>query len=814
MATPNSYKDPYWSDLASSTESKLGLPSGLLASIVTQGEKSNNDQVSEAGAKTPFQIIPSTRKAALDKYGIDAYESPEDAAQVAGLLLKDSLERNKGNVASAVAEYHGGTNPANWGPKTRAYMNRVLSNTSQQSQQQDVQPDSPMQSTFDKVLAQLKSGDKTDQSAGGQKLNISIKKPDPLTLPKEVTDAYIGGKLSEQQRSALERDIKDGVVKLPPTNASQIPDNNPNFVPPTEQGVIQRQPDPSLADKAIGAGEAALSTGTGIVGGTAGMIAGTGVGLTEQLLNGQFGTPQAAKAIEDRAMGGANMWTYAPRTETGQQYTQAVGDASQQLIPLTPFGPEMAAVGQASKAAIPMVQPALDTVIQPVTNGARRVVDTMRRADVPVTAPTNFGSAGAEAVDAGLMRQTKANELDVPIDLTQGQKTRAFGDQQFEREIAKDADLGEPVRKRFEDQNLKLQQNLESMIDSTDAQAPDLRSLGESVKGAVTKQFKKDKAEVRSNYTKAEKAGELEEPVTLDKVVDHLNQFDEISDQATILNSVRKGALKRKLATENENGELVATPGTLAKAESLRQLINSAVDDNPPNIRQASILKGLIDDQTEGLGGNLYKEARASRKRVADDYENVGLVDNLLSSKHGSNDAKIALEDVLRKTVIDPSTSLDSLVHLDNLLKKSGKEGLQARKELQGGTLNWIRSEATKNVQRNSAGDPIVSASQLDKAINTLDKSGKLDYLFGKPGAEKLRTLNDVAKDVLTSPPGSVNHSNTASVLLAALDIAVSGTVGVPAPIASGLRLITKGIKSAKTKARIRQHLGIKDKNA
>jgi hypothetical protein len=814
MATPNSYKDPYWSDLASSTESKLGLPSGLLASIVTQGEKSNNDQVSEAGAKTPFQIIPSTRKAALDKYGIDAYESPEDAAQVAGLLLKDSLERNKGNVASAVAEYHGGTNPANWGPKTRAYMNRVLSNTPQQSQQLDAQPDSPMQSTFDKVLAQLKSSDKTDQSAGGQKLNISIKKPDPLMLPKEVTDAYVGGKLSVQQRSALERDIKDGVVKLPPTNASQIPDNNPNFAPPTEQGVIQKQPEPSLADKAIGAGEAALATGTGIVGGTAGMIGGAAEGLTQQILSGQFGTPQAAQAVEASAMKRANQLTYQPRTQTGQEYTQAVGDASQQLIPLTPLGPEMAAIGQASKAAIPMVQPALDTVIQPVTNGARRVVDTMRRADVPVTAPANLGSAGAEAVDAGLMRQTKANELDVPIDLTQGQKTRSFGDQQFEREIAKDADLGEPVRKRFEDQNLKLQQNLESMIDSTDAQAPDLRSLGESVKGAVTKQFKKDKAEVRANYTKAEKAGELEEPVTLDKVVDHLNQFDEISDQATILNSVRKGALKRKLATENENGELVATPGTLAKAESLRQLINSAVDDNPPNIRQASILKGLIDDQTEGLGGNLYKEARASRKRVADDYENVGLVDNLLSSKRGSNDAKIALEDVLRKTVIDPSTSLDSLVHLDNLLKKSGKEGLQARKELQGGTLNWIRSEATKNVQRNSAGDPIVSASQLDKAINTLDKSGKLDYLFGKPGAEKLRTLNDVAKDVLTSPPGSVNHSNTASVLLAALDIAVSGTVGVPAPIASGLRLITKGIKSAKTKARIRQHLGIKDKNA
>ena len=107
MATnqaPTSYKDPYWTELASNTETKLGLPSGLLASVVTKGERSNNDQVSEAGAKTPFQIIPSTRKAVLDKYGVDAYLSPDNAAEAAGLLLKESLARNKGDQVAAQTE--------------------------------------------------------------------------------------------------------------------------------------------------------------------------------------------------------------------------------------------------------------------------------------------------------------------------------------------------------------------------------------------------------------------------------------------------------------------------------------------------------------------------------------------------------------------------------------------------------------------------------------------------------------------------------------------------------------------------------------
>jgi hypothetical protein len=124
-STPNSFKDPFWTDLASGTEQKLSLPKGLLVAVLTRGERSNADQVSEAGARTPFQIIPSTRKAAIDKFGVDPYLSPENAAEVAGRLLKDSLDRNRGDASLAVAEYHGGTDRSNWGPRTRSYVQRV-----------------------------------------------------------------------------------------------------------------------------------------------------------------------------------------------------------------------------------------------------------------------------------------------------------------------------------------------------------------------------------------------------------------------------------------------------------------------------------------------------------------------------------------------------------------------------------------------------------------------------------------------------------------------------------------------------------------
>jgi hypothetical protein len=129
-------------------------------------------------------------------------------------------------------------------------------------------------------------------------------------------------------------------------------------------------------------------------------------------------------------------------------------------------------------------------------------------------------------------------------------------------------------------------------------------------------------------------------------------------------------------------------------------------------------------------------------------------------------DRQVALEDVWSHAIM--KGSLDDVRHVRRVLQTGGEEGQQAWRELQGQTLNWIKDEATKNVATDTRGNPIVSAAQLNKAIRTLDADGKLDFMFGKRGAQQLRDINELAKVVFTSPPGSVNSSNTASVLLAA----------------------------------------------
>jgi hypothetical protein len=200
--TPTSYKDPFWSDLAAGTEQKLGLPSGLLVSVLTRGERSNADQVSEAGAKTPFQIIPATRQAVLKKYGVDAYLSPENSAEAAGLLLKESLDRNKGDIKLAAAEYHGGTNPANWGPRTRAYIDRVS---------QGVRELSPQRASVQAPTIAEGGTTSTFQRALGASSMAAVP-PDAIA---RVYQAYSSGQMTPEESAEFEADVRGGTLMLP-----------------------------------------------------------------------------------------------------------------------------------------------------------------------------------------------------------------------------------------------------------------------------------------------------------------------------------------------------------------------------------------------------------------------------------------------------------------------------------------------------------------------------------------------------------------------------------------------------------------------
>ena len=577
----------------------------------------------------------------------------------------------------------------------------------------------------------------------------------------------------------------------------------------------EEKPEPTLAEKAVGVGETGATLLTGATTGLLGMIEGTAEGIAKEIASGEFGTDEAANRIEQLALERASQLTYQPGTESGKEILQETAQTLEPLAalgPQVPIAPELRAAttlaktgGRAavSKAATSPAAQRTQEIAGQIAQAAKEKFKAATGRELP-----GKGSAGAAAVAEGELRQAQAQELPVSIKLTEGQKSRDFAAQKFERETAKLEEVGAPLRERFDEQNRQIQQNFDEFIDQTGAELTTLRGVGESVFNALKGSVRKDKSKIRTLYKEAEKSGEMQEPVQLSEFVKHLNDSTPEAEVANVLKAVRAKAIKLGAATEDANGELVPGQISLKDAELLRRSINAATNQEPTNIRQAGIMKGLIDDATELAGGNKYKRARRERMQFGKKYENVGLIKNILGTKRGSDDRAIALEDVVRKSVLEKSTSLDTLRHLRRLLQTEGEKGQQAWKELQGATLRHIQDRMTKGVALNSRGEPIVSPAQLKRAVEELETSGKLAFLFGKKGAEQLETIKEVAQVVLTSPPGSVNTSNTATALLGLMDIALASGTGIPAPIASGVNLITKGIKSRKLKMKVQQALG------
>jgi hypothetical protein len=580
---------------------------------------------------------------------------------------------------------------------------------------------------------------------------------------------------------------------------------------------------PSILDKVIGAGEAALATVTGMTGGALGFAGGLMGGIAGEIASGKIGQPGANAPTRELAVEGANALTYQPRTQSGQEQTAAIGEVMQNLIPIMgaapglpmPRGAIPTAVQAAKVPAAAVIDRAATAVPQALREAPGRAMAAVRPGQAAPT-PGTMGSAGAAGTDMATQRMAAAESLPVPIRLTKGQASRDPAQLTFERETAKQADMGAPLRNNSAMQNQALHRNFEAMIDQTGAVAPSIIETGRAVvDAALVPAAARAKNAYRVKYKAAENAGQLEDPVSLAPLADYLNANRAGRTSAPILSTIAdelrvQGVGEGALA----DGTLTAGNATLAQAEAIRKAVNKFVKDTDPNdVRVGVEIKKVIDQTTEGLGGDLYKEARKARQRYSQLFEDNAIVADLLKNRRGTADRQVALEDVFRRSVLNGSR--ESLGMMRRTLQVAGgEEGAQAWRELQGASLKWIKDEATKSAAPDSMGNVPFSADGFNRAIRTLDTNGKLEFMFGRQGAQQLRDLNAIAADVLTLPREAwVNSSNTAAVLAATFDAALMGG-GVPAPVMSMARLGVKQIKDVRLRRRIEDALNNPKKQA
>lgn len=134
-------------------------------------------------------------------------------------------------------------------------------------------------------------------------------------------------------------------------------------------------PEPSLSDKLLGASEAALTAVTGATGGAVGMIGGTIGGVIDEAASGQFGTYGAANRIQDRSAQGAEALTYAPRSATGQNYVQTLGELGEAAAPLAGLGGQLSAMGSVIQRTAPAAKQVAAPVVQPVKDVTTAIFD-------------------------------------------------------------------------------------------------------------------------------------------------------------------------------------------------------------------------------------------------------------------------------------------------------------------------------------------------------------------------------------------------------------------------------------------------------
>ena len=526
----------------------------------------------------------------------------------------------------------------------------------------------------------------------------------------------------------------------------------------------------------------------------ASMAYGLGAGAVQDVMQGKMPTAESRDQYYRQAKQNIG---YQPTSPVSQEVLGNVGEALTEAR-LPPYFGNIGAIPSFVQKA-PNVRPVIQESVMPAAN---KMADALRNEaqiiqDVVQPATTKIADAlrrepkssvtvsgvGAAEVPQAVVRQEMANQLRVPIKLSKGEATGDLAQKQFEAETMKTyaEDVGKPLIISKELRNSQIGQNLDAYVDATGAKVANpfyLRPTGEAVDTALREIANKSKNAYQNAYTVARASEEGQQKVNVQGIIDQLDNMEAEAVNAPVINSA-----KIKLNQLAKDGEM-----TLNDIEEVRKMVNRLSGDTPSNMSFGGDIKKMIDVVTENAGGDLFKEARKLRTKFANEFENIGLIDDLLSKKPNSKDRVIAMEKVFDKAVMQ--SDLDSLKALGLTLKKTEK-GQQAWKELQGQTIENLRDAITKGVETDSLNQRTFNPSQFDTIVKNLDKSGKLDYMFGKSGAQEIRNLRDV-NILINASNRNLNNANTASAMDKVLSKILKRTIG---KIPLGGQLVESGVE-------------------
>lgn len=573
----------------------------------------------------------------------------------------------------------------------------------------------------------------------------------------------------------------------------------------TQQQLAPAPQEPSIGQRLIGAGETALALGTAATGGTLGTLAGTLQGLSQQILSGQFGTPEAMRAVEQAASAGAQALTFQPRTQAGQEMTQATGKFLGEVLP--PVLPTIAAPGaimQAARTAAPTAGVAAEIAgaagqraatatgqaiarpVQAATTAVREMIAPTEAAPVQTTVPAMAMKAAPLDVlaDPGVRARPSAAPLDVattgkrdlvldaigipPESRRLGARTGDKNQIQTEIMISK-LEGAQPMREQLDLESQRLAEYASAIQRDTGGTAgatPLMR--GEAISAPLEGYQNWYNDQIKSLYAQANEAAAGQGGIRLDRLKSYLNEPANFKgDGRTVARDMRNELVR--LGVMDKKGNLADIDAQTA--ERIRQEANRLFDPTKPQTKNAvgGVKDAIDEDVLSVLPSDVYRDARAKRTQYRTIFEDPkGLAQILdISGPEGVNRA-VALDVLPDKLVNYAAKNTAQFNNIVRTLETLPTPELQelGKKALAEVRAHLVEKMISKNIDPTEAalGGAVVWKGTDDTLSRQMAPyRGKTKQLLGDELADRLETLRVGARILRPFDP---NPSGTATTAL------------------------------------------------
>jgi hypothetical protein len=817
-----------YSQLIESAAKRYRVPAGPLLAMANIESNGNPSAVNkETGATGLFQFLPATAKA----YDIDPTD-PAQSADAAARMFRDNLQRFGGNVDAAVAAHHGGTDPANWGPKTVAYVNNV--SNSQANQEPDSGPiddldrllqarasgksvagsqagaaasAQPQGDSLDAMLAARAAGKAAQPPAqptiqGAQPAPQPAQPPQPSAAepPPETGDPwldmpYVGSYLKGAMHNwgSMVNGIEDIAGKGLETIGAQraggyLRQDAAQSQAPLDQSYQEArayEPVSATAGELYGGATNPINLALPGGGEAAGTLRGA---MTTGALQGGIVGGLSAPITPQQEQGNSWTWLKAQQVIAG-----AMGGAAAAGLVHSVSGALNYAVNRV-RGVLSSAQGSVNAATGANAQGAAQAVDDALKTNGidPAAVPPDFLATmrqkAQEALDTGkdvdpktMQNLLEAASLPVPVPMLKGQASRNPAQFTDEQNISGVRGAGEPIQNVINAQNAALMANLDAMGAKN---APDVVDGGQSLVSSIQRTDQEMRQGVTNAYTafRAATGKDLDVPMQ-GLAQDYTRILDNFGD-------VIPAAVRKQFDAYGLQSGTQFRTFTIEDAENLIRNINLHYD--PQNLAQARALDQLRSSVqrsiTEGAGAAAMNDfspagkeaaqlALAARSAAAQRFQLIDRIPLYKAVVNGEAPDKLIQKYVLSGNAGDIRATMALLQQTDPA----------AADTVRSSVMDWLKGKASNGGTGDNA---LFSQPGFSRVLNDPNYSARLQEVLGPERMAQLQTLGRVAENIKVAPAGAtVNTSRTASGLVN------FQTLQQPTPMSSMLKIGAAGVQ-------------------